>query len=69
MTHLKLVLHILTAVLIGIIFGDSGSNANKSIQNIGFLLIGIAYLWYTSVMPSVLKCKFGFGEREKADTQ
>lgn len=51
-------LHILCATLIGLLYGDSGSNANKSIQNVGFLLIGVAYLWYTTVMPSVLKCKY-----------
>lgn len=56
-THLKLMLHILCAILIGLLYGDSGSNANKSIQNVGFLLIGVAYLWYTTVMPGVLKCK------------
>lgn len=42
----------------GFMFGDSGSNANKSVQNIGFLMVGIAYLWYTTVMPSVLKCMY-----------
>lgn len=57
-THLKLALHILCATLIGLMYGDSGSNASKSIENVGFLLIGIAYLWYTTVMPGVLKCKF-----------
>lgn len=56
-THLKLVLHILCATLIGLLYGDSGSNASKSIENVGFLLIGVAYLWYTTVMPGVLKCK------------
>ncbi|XP_031623711.1 ATP-binding cassette sub-family G member 1 [Contarinia nasturtii] len=54
-THLKLVLHILCATLIGLLYGDSGSNASKSIENVGFLLIGVAYLWYTTVMPGVLK--------------
>lgn len=56
-THLKLMLHILCATLIGVLYGDSGSNASKSIENVGFLLIGVAYLWYTTVMPGVLKCK------------
>lgn len=50
-------LHILCATLIGLLYGDSGSNASKSIENVGFLLIGVAYLWYTTVMPGVLKCK------------
>lgn len=50
-------LHILCATLIGLLYGDSGSNASKSFENVGFLLIGIVYLWYTTVMPGVLKCK------------
>lgn len=56
-TYLKLILHILCACLIGLLYGDSGSNASKAIQNVGFLLVGVAYLWYTTVMPGVLKCK------------
>jgi ATP-binding cassette, subfamily G (WHITE), member 1 len=44
-THLKLFLHILCAVLIGLYFGDSGVNASKSISNIGFFLINVVYLW------------------------
>jgi ATP-binding cassette, subfamily G (WHITE), member 1 len=44
-THLKLFLHILCAILIGLYFGDSGVNASKSISNIGSFLINIVYLW------------------------
>lgn len=44
-THLKLFLHVLCAILIGLLFGDSGVNANKSISNIGLLLINVVYLW------------------------
>lgn len=44
-THLKLFLHILCAILIGLYFGDAGVNAHKSISNIGFLLINVVYLW------------------------
>lgn len=50
-------MHVLCAILIGILYGDCGSNASKSIGNVGFLLIGVVYLWYTTVMPGVLKCK------------
>lgn len=55
-THLKLLLHILCATLIGLLYGNSGSNANKAIENVGFFMVGVAYLWYTTVMPGVLKC-------------
>lgn len=44
-THLKLFLHIVVAILIGFYFGDSGVNAQKSISNIGFFLINVVYLW------------------------
>lgn len=44
-THLKLFLHMVVAIVIGLYFGDSGINAQKSISNIGFLLINIVYLW------------------------
>lgn len=54
-THLKLLLHILCAIVIGLYFGDSGINASKSISNIGFLLVNIVYIWYTTMMPGVLR--------------
>lgn len=54
-THLKLGLHILCAILIGIIYGDSGINATKAFSNVGLLMIGVVYLWYTSIMPGILK--------------
>lgn len=44
-THLKLFLHFICAIIIGLYFGDSGVNAAKSISNIGFLLVNIVYLW------------------------
>jgi len=48
-THLKLLLHFISAVVIGLYFGDAGVNANKSISNIGFLIINSVYLWYASI--------------------
>lgn len=44
-THLKLFLHILCAIVIGLYFGDAGVNASKSISNVGFLIINAVYLW------------------------
>lgn len=46
-----------TAVLFGVIYGDSGSNASKSVQNLSLLCACNIYVWYTSVLPSVLKCE------------
>lgn len=56
-TYMKLVLTIFVAILTGLLYGDSGSNATKSMSNVSLLLSGIMFLWYTTMMPSVLKCK------------
>ncbi|KAM7353103.1 ATP-binding cassette sub-family G member 1 isoform 1-T4 [Cochliomyia hominivorax] len=55
LTHLKLLVHILCAILIGLLFGDSGSNANKQFSNFGSFLVHTLYLWYTTIMPGVLR--------------
>ncbi|XP_058056884.1 ATP-binding cassette sub-family G member 1 [Anopheles bellator] len=54
-THLKLFVHIVCAVVIGLLFGDSGMNATKSISNVASFMVHILYLWYTTLMPGVLK--------------
>lgn len=57
MTYLKWVIHVCVALLVGLIYGDSGSNASKSLQNLSLLCACNTYMFYTSVLPSVLKCK------------
>uniref|UniRef100_A0A182NGM4 ABC-2 type transporter transmembrane domain-containing protein n=1 Tax=Anopheles dirus TaxID=7168 RepID=A0A182NGM4_9DIPT len=54
-THLKLFVHIVCAIVIGLLFGDSGINATKSISNVASFMVHILYLWYTTLMPGVLK--------------
>lgn len=54
-TYLKLAMHIMCAILIGLLYGDSGSNATKAISNVGLFIFGIAYLWYTTMMPGILR--------------
>lgn len=56
-SHLMLVCHMAVGVLLGLFYGDSGINAEKTYNNVGLLMIGVIYLWYTAMMPSVLKCK------------
>lgn len=56
-THLKLFFHVVCAIVVGLLFGDSGINATKTISNIASFLVHILYLWYTTLMPGVLKCK------------
>jgi ATP-binding cassette, subfamily G (WHITE), member 1 len=44
-THLKLLLHVICAIVIGLYFGDAGVNASKSISNVGCLIMSAVYLW------------------------
>ncbi|XP_030240951.1 ATP-binding cassette sub-family G member 1 isoform X1 [Drosophila navojoa] len=55
LTYLKLGMHILSAVMIGLFFGDSGINATKQISNVGMIMIHCVYLWYTTIMPGILR--------------
>lgn len=57
LTYLKLGMHILSAIMIGLFFGDSGINATKQISNVGMIMIHCVYLWYTTIMPGILRCK------------
>ncbi|XP_043464033.1 ATP-binding cassette sub-family G member 4-like [Leptopilina heterotoma] len=54
-THLKLLLHFLVGILLGLKFTDCGSDGSKTFSNVGFLIITTVYLCYTSMMPAVLK--------------
>lgn len=54
-THLKLFVHVVCAIVVGLLFGDSGMNGTKSVSNIASFLVHILYLWYTTLMPGVLK--------------
>jgi len=54
-TYLKLIVHIACALMIGLLYGDSGSNATKQVANLGSFIIHCVYLWYTTMMPGVLR--------------
>ncbi|CAH0560101.1 unnamed protein product [Brassicogethes aeneus] len=54
-SHLKLVLHLLVGIFLGIFFQNAGQDGSKTINNLGFLLVSTVYLCYTSLMPAVLK--------------
>lgn len=56
-SHLMLTCHVFIGVILGLFYGNSGINAMKTYNNVGLLLIGVIYLWYTAMMPSVLKCE------------
>lgn len=57
LTYLKLAMHIVSAIMIGLFFGDSGVNATKQISNVGMIMIHCVYLWYTTIMPGILRCE------------
>lgn len=58
LTYLKLAMHIVSAIMIGLFFGDSGVNATKQISNVGMIMIHCVYLWYTTIMPGILRCEY-----------
>ncbi|XP_045447743.1 dnaJ homolog subfamily C member 10-like [Melitaea cinxia] len=54
-THLKILMHIVLGVLMGLFYQYTGNDASKTFNNLGFLIVSAAYLCYTSMMPGVLK--------------
>lgn len=54
-THLKLILHTIIGIFIGLFYFNSGNDASKTLANFGYLLVTCAYLCYTSIMPAVLR--------------
>jgi hypothetical protein len=57
MTYLKLALHVLVGIVLGLLYQGSGQDGGRSIQNMGFFLVTLVYLAYTSMMPAVLRCE------------
>uniref|UniRef100_A0A1A9WKJ0 ABC transporter domain-containing protein n=1 Tax=Glossina brevipalpis TaxID=37001 RepID=A0A1A9WKJ0_9MUSC len=61
-THLKLLLHIVCAVLVGFLYGDSGSNANKqliifsSIYSIIIYILTDQYMEFDRIVKFILTC-------------
>ncbi|XP_050539802.1 ATP-binding cassette sub-family G member 1-like [Daktulosphaira vitifoliae] len=54
-THVKLCMHFLVGVLLGLLFENAGVDGGKTINNIGFFIVSLVYLSYTSIMPAILK--------------
>lgn len=54
-THLKFILHIVVATFIGLLYFGFGDNGYQSVANVGYMLVSLVYLSYTSMMPAVLK--------------
>ncbi|KAL1122044.1 hypothetical protein AAG570_003450 [Ranatra chinensis] len=54
-TYLKLVLHILVSILLGLAYLNAGSDADKAISNLSYILVTIVYLSFTTLIPASLK--------------
>ncbi|KAL1509729.1 hypothetical protein ABEB36_004422 [Hypothenemus hampei] len=54
-SKLKLLIHFLVGIFLGVTFRNSGIDASKSIQNCSLFLVSIVYLCYTSIMPACLR--------------
>lgn len=54
-SHIKMILHFLVAILLGLMYEHAGKDASKTISNISFLMITGLYFIYTSMIPAVLK--------------
>lgn len=54
-THLKLLITFLVAILLGLLFEHCGDDGSKTISNLGFLVISLVYSIYTTLIPAVLK--------------
>ncbi|XP_017885032.1 ATP-binding cassette sub-family G member 1 [Ceratina calcarata] len=54
-THLKMFLHLLVGILLGLLFSEAGRDGDKTISNVAYFLFSCVYLCYTSMMPAVLK--------------
>ncbi|XP_065340095.1 ATP-binding cassette sub-family G member 1 [Cloeon dipterum] len=55
MTYLKLIFHVLVGIVLGLLYQGSGQDGARSIANMGFFLVTLVYLAYTSMMPAVLR--------------
>lgn len=51
-------MHFLVGILLGLLFENAGIDGGKTINNIGFCIVTLVYLSYTSIMPAILKCEY-----------
>ncbi|XP_030749381.1 ATP-binding cassette sub-family G member 1-like isoform X2 [Sitophilus oryzae] len=53
--RIKLILHFLVGIFLGVTFQNSGYNASKFITNLSFFMVSVVYLSYTALMPAALR--------------
>lgn len=54
-SHIKIIMHFLVAILLGLFYENVGADGNRTFNNITFLMVTGIYMMYTSIMPAVLK--------------
>ncbi|XP_014254078.1 ATP-binding cassette sub-family G member 1-like isoform X2 [Cimex lectularius] len=54
-SYLKVFLHMIVGIVMGVLFQNAGSYGNKTITNVSYFMCAIVYQSFTSVMPAVLK--------------
>ncbi|KAL0133864.1 hypothetical protein PUN28_001076 [Cardiocondyla obscurior] len=54
-SHIKVAVTFLVAILLGLTFEHSGQDASKTLSNVSFLMITTMYFIYTNMFPAVLK--------------
>lgn len=55
---LRFSIHVFVAILIGILYWQTGNEASMVINNAGFLFFNHLFILYAAMMPSALTCKY-----------